>query len=156
MTILLHGLVSLVAGAFFCNSIPHLAAGLRGEPFPTPFARPPGEGHSSSVVNFLWGAANLAAGAVLTAVVSFHLGINVESAAFFVGFIAIGAPMCGISSASALSVSTIPANNRERMLRKEVIAALQCALHRMNPLRRLGGVRVGQVAGKRCHRGLRA
>jgi hypothetical protein len=27
-------------GAFFCNAIPHLANGLRGEPFQTPFAKP--------------------------------------------------------------------------------------------------------------------
>ena len=42
-----------LAGALLCNSIPHLAAGLRGEPFPTPFGRPPGEGKSPPLVNFL-------------------------------------------------------------------------------------------------------
>ncbi|MEJ0066167.1 MAG: hypothetical protein WDM85_12710 [Caulobacteraceae bacterium] len=50
------------AGAFLCNSIPHLAAGLRGEVFPTPFAKPRGKGPSSALVNFYWGAANLALG----------------------------------------------------------------------------------------------
>ncbi len=28
------------AGAFLCNSLPHLACGLSGAPFPTPFAKP--------------------------------------------------------------------------------------------------------------------
>ena len=55
----------ILAGALLCNSLPHLAAGLRGEPFPTPFARPRGIGHSSPLTNFLWGTANLAAGIAL-------------------------------------------------------------------------------------------
>lgn len=54
-----------LAGALLCNSIPHLAAGLRGELFPTPFARPPGIGNSSPVINFLWGSINLAASIAL-------------------------------------------------------------------------------------------
>jgi hypothetical protein len=41
------------AGAFLCNSIPHLTKGLQGEPFPSPFAKPPGKGNSSPLVNFL-------------------------------------------------------------------------------------------------------
>ena len=41
------------------NAIPHLTAGLRGEPHPTPFAKPPGRGLSSPVVNAAWGSANL-------------------------------------------------------------------------------------------------
>ncbi len=54
-----------LAGLLLCNCIPHLAAGLRGEPFPTPFSRPRGVGPSSPVVNALWGTANLAAGVFL-------------------------------------------------------------------------------------------
>ena len=45
-------------GAFLANAIPHLVSGQRGEPFQTPFAKPPGEGLSSSTVNVLWGAFN--------------------------------------------------------------------------------------------------
>ncbi|MBV8971954.1 MAG: hypothetical protein JO290_06645 [Sphingomonadaceae bacterium] len=52
----------VLAGALLCNGIPHLAAGLRGEAFPTPFADPPGRGLSSPLLNFLWGAANLSIG----------------------------------------------------------------------------------------------
>ena len=55
-----HYLLIWLCGAFACNCIPHLAAGLRGERFPTPFAKPRGVGKSSSVVNFVWGFVNLA------------------------------------------------------------------------------------------------
>lgn len=56
-----------LAGALLCNGIPHLAAGLRGEPFPTPFAKPPGEGKSPPLVNFLWGSANFFGAVALSA-----------------------------------------------------------------------------------------
>ena len=52
----------LFAGAFLANATPHLASGLMGRPFQSPFAKPPGEGLSSSTVNVLWGFANLAVG----------------------------------------------------------------------------------------------
>jgi len=48
-------LASFFAAAFLCNCIPHLACGLRGEPFPTPFANPRGKGPSTFIMNFLWG-----------------------------------------------------------------------------------------------------
>ena len=44
------------AGAFLVNAIPHFVSGLIGRPFPSPFAKPPGKGLSSPVVNVLWGA----------------------------------------------------------------------------------------------------
>ncbi len=50
------------AGAFLCNCIPHLCAGLQGASFPTPFAKPRGIGDSSSFVNFLRGAFNVCIG----------------------------------------------------------------------------------------------
>ena len=56
-----------LAGELMCNGIPHLAAGLRGEPFPTPFAKPPGEGKSPPVVNFIWWSVNLFGGVALSA-----------------------------------------------------------------------------------------
>jgi hypothetical protein len=55
----------LLAGLLLCNCIPHLACGLQGETFPTPFARPSGIGHSPPLVNFLWGAANLGLGVLV-------------------------------------------------------------------------------------------
>jgi hypothetical protein len=49
-------------GAFLANAIPHFVSGLMGRPFQSPFAKPPGEGLSSSTVNVLWGAFNIAVG----------------------------------------------------------------------------------------------
>ena len=54
-----------LAGLVLCNAVPHLAAGLRGELFPTPFASPPGRGPSPPLVNAVWGVANLAVALLL-------------------------------------------------------------------------------------------
>ena len=47
-------------GAFLANALPHIGNGISGRPFQSPFAKPPGEGLSSSTVNVLWGLFNLA------------------------------------------------------------------------------------------------
>jgi hypothetical protein len=52
-------------GAFLANAIPHFVSGTMGRSFQTPFAKPPGKGLSSSTVNVLWGAFNVAAGYLL-------------------------------------------------------------------------------------------
>ncbi len=52
-------------GAFLTNAIPHVVAGIMGEPFQTPFAKPPGEGLSTSTVNIVWGFFNLFVGYLL-------------------------------------------------------------------------------------------
>lgn len=52
-------------GAVLTNAIPHVVAGLMGEAFQTPFAKPPGEGLSTSTVNVLWGFFNLLVGYLL-------------------------------------------------------------------------------------------
>jgi hypothetical protein len=49
------------AGIFFANSIPHFVCGTMGRPFQSPFAKPPGQGLSSSTVNVLWGFFNAVA-----------------------------------------------------------------------------------------------
>jgi hypothetical protein len=46
-------------GVFLANSLPHLINGMSGRAFQSPFAKPPGEGLSSSTVNVLWGFFNL-------------------------------------------------------------------------------------------------
>ncbi len=61
----LSDLAYFFAGAFLTNAIPHLISGLMGQPFQTPFAKPPGRGLSSSTVNVLWGFLNLAVSYVL-------------------------------------------------------------------------------------------
>jgi hypothetical protein len=54
-----------LGGAFLANAIPHLVAGVMGRPFQSPFAKPPGQGLSSSTVNVLWGFFNLVVGYLL-------------------------------------------------------------------------------------------
>lgn len=61
-------IAAFFAGAFLCNAIPHLAAGLQGQSFPTPFAKPRGIGNSPPLLNFLWGALNTALGGYLLAI----------------------------------------------------------------------------------------
>jgi hypothetical protein len=52
-------------GAFLANAIPHAVSGMMGRPFQSPFAKPPGEGLSSSTVNVLWGFFNIVIGYLL-------------------------------------------------------------------------------------------
>src|ERR1700748_3802383 len=52
-------------GAFLTNAVPHFVSGMMGRPFQSPFAKPPGEGLSSSTVNALWGFFNLVVGYLL-------------------------------------------------------------------------------------------
>jgi hypothetical protein len=50
-------------GAFLANAVPHYVSGAMGQPFQSPFAKPPGKGLSSSTV--MWGFFNLVVGYVL-------------------------------------------------------------------------------------------
>jgi hypothetical protein len=78
-------------GAFLCNAIPHLANGLTGRPFQSPFAKPPGEGLSSSTVNVLWGVLNLAVAYVLICRVGdFNLRSTADAGTTGLGFLLIG------------------------------------------------------------------
>ena len=55
----LHLVSYFFGGAFLANAVPHLVSGMMGRPFQSPFAKPPGQGLSSSTVNVLWGFFNL-------------------------------------------------------------------------------------------------
>ncbi|WP_306456608.1 hypothetical protein [Paraburkholderia bryophila] len=81
---------SFLAGALLCNCVPHLASGLQGFPFPTPFAKPGGVGDSSPVVNVVWGFANLAVGVLIAARHTNMADIGVDALAGLVGALAIG------------------------------------------------------------------
>jgi NAD(P)-dependent dehydrogenase (short-subunit alcohol dehydrogenase family) len=61
----LHLLAYLFGGAFLTNAVPHFVSGVMGRPFQSPFAKPPGQGLSSSTVNVLWGFLNLIVGYLL-------------------------------------------------------------------------------------------
>jgi hypothetical protein len=60
-----HLLSYFFGGAFFANAVPHFVSGIMGRPFQSPFAKPRGEGLSSSTVNVLWGLFNIVVGYVL-------------------------------------------------------------------------------------------
>jgi hypothetical protein len=78
-------------GAFLCNAIPHFVAGVSGRPFQSPFARPPGEGLSSSTVNVLWGFANLVAAYFLVLWVgTFDLRVPEDAEALGAGILLLG------------------------------------------------------------------
>ena len=57
-------------GVFLANAIPHTVSGMMGRAFQSPFAKPPGEGLSSSTVNVLWGFLN----AMVAYLLIFHVG----------------------------------------------------------------------------------
>ena len=58
----LHAGAYFLGAAFLTNAGPHFVSGVMGRPFQSPFAKPPGEGLSSSMINVLWGSINLAIG----------------------------------------------------------------------------------------------
>src|ERR1700753_4178082 len=79
-------LACFFTGAFLANFVPHFVKGICGDKFPTPFAKPPGKGLSSPLVNVLWALFNLVIAYVL------YRGAKVSSSdclsigIFFVGF----------------------------------------------------------------------
>jgi len=54
-------------GAIAANAVPHFVAGTMGQPFQSPFAKPPGKGLSSSTVNVVWGFFNAVVAYLLVA-----------------------------------------------------------------------------------------
>jgi hypothetical protein len=84
---------NVAAGLFLCNCIPHLCSGLRGESFPSPFAKPPGVGKSSALTNTLWGSFNLIIGFLFLHLSPIQPAFNLESLLFLVGFVGIGLPL---------------------------------------------------------------
>lgn len=77
-------------GVFLANAIPHFVSGMMGRPFQSPFAKPPGEGLSSSTVNVLWGLFNIVIGYVLICRVGdFSLKDTADVAAFGAGALLI-------------------------------------------------------------------
>jgi len=81
------------AGVFFANTVPHFVKGISGDKFPTPFAKPPGKGLSSPLVNVLWGGFNLAIGFILFSAGKIQEGNYWGWIIFFAGIMAISTPM---------------------------------------------------------------
>ena len=86
-----HPLVSyFFGGIFLANAVPHLVSGMMGRPFQSPFAKPPGQGFSSSTVNVLWGFFNALVGYFLVMRVgSFELRSTGDVLALGVGALLI-------------------------------------------------------------------
>ena len=78
---------SFVAGVLLINSVPHGVSALQGRTFPSPFGKPPGQGHSSPESNAVWSAANASLGAL-----ALPRGVRTpaERAGFALGSIGMG------------------------------------------------------------------
>ena len=87
----LHDLAYLFGGAFLSNAVPHFVSGVMGQPFQSPFAKPPGQGLSSSTVNVLWGFFNIVVGYLLVCRVGdFGLRTTSDVMPFGLGILLIG------------------------------------------------------------------
>ena len=84
-----HMIACFFAGVFLANAVPHYVYGVCGDRFPTPFAKPPGKGLSSAMVNVVWGLFNFAVGALLFHVGGVARGSFVGPVVAFAGFAAI-------------------------------------------------------------------
>jgi hypothetical protein len=73
------------AGMFLANFVPHFVKGIAGDAFPTPFAKPPGKGLSSPMVNVLWALFNLVVGYLLFMKGKVSTDDNISLITFFIG-----------------------------------------------------------------------
>jgi hypothetical protein len=67
------------------NVVPHFVQGISGNKFPTPFAKPPGQGLSSALTNVLWGGLNLVIGFFLFKAGKLQADSYIELGLFFAG-----------------------------------------------------------------------
>jgi hypothetical protein len=89
-----HDVAYFFGGVFLANAVPHFVSGVIGKPFQSPFAKPPGEGLSSSTVNVFWGFANFVfAYLLLVRVGNFDLHATDQIVALGAGVLLIGV-MC--------------------------------------------------------------
>jgi len=87
----IHTVSYFFGGVFLANAVPHFVSGVMGRPFQSPFAKPPGEGLSSSTVNLLWGFFNLVVGYLLVCRVGdFDLRSATDIVALGLGILFIG------------------------------------------------------------------
>jgi hypothetical protein len=84
-----HYVAGFLAGIFLANFVPHFVHGISGDPFPTPFANPPGKGLSSPTLNVLWAFLNLVAGYFLAQTGKVFSGGPVSLMVFFSGIVGI-------------------------------------------------------------------
>jgi hypothetical protein len=88
---MLHLISYFVGGAMLMNAVPHIVSGALGRHFPSPFAKPPGKGLSSAMVNMVWGFGNLVAAYLLVCRVGeFDLRDTGDIAALGLGLFLLG------------------------------------------------------------------
>ena len=93
-----HYVACFFAGLFLANVVPHFVMGVCGERFPTPFAKPPGRGLSSPLVNVLWSLLNVVIGYVLAREGRLASGGDLALAACFLG-VAVLSTTCSVNFA---------------------------------------------------------
>ncbi len=84
-----HYIAAFFAGMILANFVPHFVNGISGNPFPTPFANPPGKGLSSPLINVLWAFFNLIIGAVIFRISKVSAKNPLSLISFFLGIVSI-------------------------------------------------------------------
>ena len=78
------------SGAVFANAVPHFVHGISGNKFPSPFAKPPGKGLSSPLVNVLWALFNIVVAYLLFIVAPIDRDHPVSLIVFLAGIALMG------------------------------------------------------------------
>jgi hypothetical protein len=82
-------MASFFAGLFLANAVPHFVQGVSGNKFPTPFAKPPGRGLSSPMVNVIWALFNILVGYILLRIGQVSSDNTLSLVVFLIGVAAI-------------------------------------------------------------------
>ena len=86
-----HDISYFFGGVFLANAVPHFVSGMMGRAFQSPFAKPSGQGLSSSTINVLWGFVNAVVAYLLLARVgTFDLRAADQAIAAGAGILLIG------------------------------------------------------------------
>lgn len=81
------------SGVFSANAVPHFVQGISGNKFPTPFAKPPGQGLSSPLINVCWALVNIAIAWAIVPTGSMGSGHPLGHILFFAGMVLISIPL---------------------------------------------------------------
>jgi steroid delta-isomerase-like uncharacterized protein len=120
-------IASFLAGMFLANVVPHFVHGISGDPFPTPFAHPPGKGLSSPTTNVVWALVNLIVGYVLFRVGKVSSGGNLALAVFVAGIAALSMWLSMLFAKNKASQSLAQNNARKQFARMRTLTASDAA-----------------------------
>lgn len=91
-------IASFFAGVFLTNMVPHFVNGVSGNRFPPPFAKPPGRGLSSPLLNVVWALINLIVGYLLFDAAKISKENTWSIAVFFLGIVLMSIELCTAAS----------------------------------------------------------